>query len=362
MKNKNLILTADWHIDTNPHFAIEVGVCAAKYIIDQAVKTELRTVIVAGDITDKPLVGGKVLDALAEIFEYGADMGVQIIVLGGNHELGGDNRSVVSHLKWYKSLSHLTVVPHEPAHLRIGEFPIRLIPFGCEWDPAGYPEGLVIGHDDVVGSQYDSGSQAKRGIPRSTIRAVAEHSTVAMGHVHLPQTITPSPNLAFYIGAFLQFNFRAVGQDRRGYVAIDLGSVDALGSLERPLLFKRHPMVGGRWPLFIKESSEELLRKPPNLIDEQCCFVKIVPAGEHLGRSKDQIVSAVAEATQATEGTIFTVEAKREIVKVERKSSIQIDDSVRVAQEKYFREKLADESEVAAHIAIMDPVLKELGI
>lgn len=360
--NGPLIATADWHLSPNEYITFDEMVAAAQVIIDEAAKSSLRTLAIAGDLTDAAMVGGYTLDLLALILDYAREKGVRVLLVEGNHGIDQNNVSIISHLGKTKT-SHVSVAAYGPADFGlIGDWRVLGLPFGCEVgrlfalmdgfgrrDRKQAYEGYVLMHEDVISARYNlsEGAISRRGVSMETVNAIRDRGyAVILGHIHLAQDLPAhGPLFARYTGAPVQFNYRAAGQSR--------GFTRTLA----PTVYEHVPLDTPRsiWPVFYSNTFGALLDEEPTFVGRNKVFVRVTVDGEYLRLSDQQISDFVWNMEGG--GAVQGVEIHRvhERKRVERKSTIELTDSLEQLQRKYAEEKLPPD-QVQYYLDVMEPL------
>lgn len=347
---KHITFISDSHYGKNPHIPLSVLVDAHKEAIDYASTSYIPLLCHSGDLFDQPVVGGPELEAFAETAAYAEEKNVIFIIIEGNHGLNKNWASIISHYRHYP-FKNVHVVDKDPEIFKLNGVTIVAMPYGKSLDDAlalrkknrgGF--GVLLGHEDVLSARYDSGNLSTTGLTHREIETcLMDFDIVALGHIHLPQYIHKSQR-AFYVGAPLQFNYRAAGQMDRGFCYYDI---------ERGVL-TRHPLVGGKWPRFVQVTLEDCDLN--NLEQYKGIHVKLKIQHEDTDYTNDQLVKMFLDAGVKH----ISPDRRYRPIVVRRRTDIRMTDSPEVMFKKLIKEKFDDPEEIHEYLEINDQILRNI--
>lgn len=340
---------ADTHVSPDSRWVpIELAVKALLRAVDDAAASPLRILVHFGDLTDKSLVGGAVLDALAEFFEYARARGVQVFVCEGNHGIDRHNASVIAHLGRYK-LSHVRVFAYEAETLTLSNgFRLTFLPFGVPWSKAAeLPAslGLFVGHGDIHGASYGTSGEAVTGYTKDELQFFRKAGmAVGLGHIHKPQTLWGDPSM-FIPGANLQFRADSVGQER-GFIRLDTETL-------KVSIFQQ---VGGAWPLFVDWAPSSADEEPPDTSAHEYAYVRALLPPNWKGPEREKLRKMILDA--GARGA--DVQGGEDVYVPKGVEAIPLEASIEEIHDRWLNSEIKDPVRRARMKRLIAPVLEEV--
>jgi len=237
---RKVLVSADWHLRNNDGYGkitangvndfMKWRVKSVRDMIKKAKKIGAH-LIVAGDIIDDRLVDAVTLDYSSKLVSEMASISFSIL-LEGNHGFDGKNNlhTVIKHWQHLspvnvKIVTEPEVVHHDgisyyciPAISNLNiEFESILKKLLKDIIPGN--KRIAVIHGSVSGALYDSGQEAKTGVPKALLKKYKNNfNAMVLGDFHRHQKIYKN---VWYTGSPLAWSLSDQGQ-RKGYQIIDL--------------------------------------------------------------------------------------------------------------------------------------------
>ena len=204
-KQFDAVLTGDWHLTgLNKHFqdADERILAEGEKVFQYAVNNGIKTVLIAGDISDKPILPYGTYTGLFNLFEK-YDKLLTIIYVAGNHDFENIEKTSMDFMRRLaksRAFKNLQIVL-KPERIEIEGVPVNLLPYPCVKSLSKKQGALNVAHVEYTGAIGDNGRAIKT---KNELKAHKNDFTVS-GHIHQYQYM--KAKRALYCGNPFQKNF-----------------------------------------------------------------------------------------------------------------------------------------------------------
>lgn len=193
------ILTSDWHFTSNPRDAYRFDF--VPWLVKQIVKREVKTLVIAGDLTEvKDNHGAQLTNAIADVIARLA-LSCSVIIVRGNHD------GIDADVPFFRFLQYVPNVRFvvKPSSLKVDELGrVLFLPHSTrplrDWrDALQSKYDYCVAHATFAGTVAENGYELG-GIPTNIF---AKNAKVFSGDIHIPQKVGP----VTYIGAPYHVDF-----------------------------------------------------------------------------------------------------------------------------------------------------------
>jgi len=174
-----------------------------KYIIDQAVKRDIKFILHAGDFYDRPNPTDLERTEVEKILEYAKGKERHLICIAGNHDITDNYTSNSDKFDHY--FNFIT----KPIKIRADDFSVMCVPWGSNYEECFKQDAdVLLVHAEFKNAYASNGHVFKNGIE------VPDYPYIAAGHTHASQEI----GSGCYPGSLIRMNFGE--RDNKNYFVV----------------------------------------------------------------------------------------------------------------------------------------------
>ncbi len=195
-------------------------------IADYCFGNNLDYMVIGGDILHgKSIIYAIAQDIMLDFFRYYAKIGLQFIVIDGNHDLSGKGKTAISALSSLQNEPNVEWVSGENFLMLMDE--VLFVPYSYDIVEAvkENKSKILVSHFGLSEGVLSSGLSIISDI--SLKHLIGKYELVLLGHYHKPQEILRDDIALYYSGSPVQLDWGEKGEEKR-FLVVDSETRDVL--------------------------------------------------------------------------------------------------------------------------------------